>query len=168
MKTSLKLIILGGSLFAAGCASAPHDTDESYFNKFVPDGEPRRATIMADAQAAQGAREDGMLHAWHFDGKDLSPLGREKLASIADADSVAPLTIHLDVKDDTFADRKKSVVAFLEDKGIADAHMVIVQGVNEDNLTPAVAGIATYAKTDTAGDAAGGGASSSTAGTATK
>ena len=167
MKISLNLILLGGLLLAGGC-TVGNNTEESYLNQFVKDGEPRRFQTIADAQTATGAREDGMLHAWHFDGKDLSPLGREKLSSIVEADSLAPLTIHLDVKSDTFADRKQSVVAFLQDKGVANAHMVVIEGVNDDTLTPAKDGLTNYPKTDTAASSTSGEASSSTASASTK
>jgi len=170
MKTSLRFILLGGLLLAVGCKGpAQQDTDESYLSKFVPDGEPRRVQEIAAAQVASGAREDGMLYAWDFDGKDLSPLGREKLGEIADADSMEPLAIHLDVNPDTFADRKASVVAYLQDKGIATSHLAITQGVNESTYSPAAAGLAGYAKTDTAEQAsAGSSANSNTASASAK
>ncbi len=162
MKNSLKLILLGGLLVATGCAqNHVHDTESSYFNEFVPDGTPRRTQDFMKAQAAVGARNDGMLYAWHFDGKDLSPLGREKLASIVDADSIDTITIYVDVKSDTFADRKASVAAYLEDLGVAKSHMNVVAGVNENTLTPVAGGLATYAKTDTAVEASSGSSANS-------
>ncbi len=167
MKISLNLILLGGLMLAGGC-TVGNNTEESYLNQFVKDGEPRRVQNIYDAQAAVGAREDGMLRAWDFDGKDLSPLGREKLSSIVAADSFDTIKVYLDVKSDTFAGRKQSVVAFLQDKGVADSHMAVIEGVNERALTPAAAGINGYAKTDTASDSptstsAGSGSASATA-----
>jgi len=151
MKMTLNLILLGGLMLAGGC-TVGKNTEESYLNQFVKDGEPRRFQQVADAQAATGAREDGMLRAWDFDGKDLSPLGREKLNSIVAADSLEAITVHLDVKSDTFADRKASVVAYLQDKGIENSHMAVVEGVNEATRTPAQPGLTAYAKTDTASE----------------
>lgn len=160
MKNFLNLIVLGGMILAGGC-TVGQNTEESYMNQFVKEGEPRRVRQLADAQAATGAREDGMLHAWDFDGKDLSPLGREKLSSIVAADSLDTITVYLDVKPSTFADRKTSVVAFLQDKGVANGHMAVIEGVNEGTMTPAAAGIAAYAKTDTASDTSATSSSSS-------
>lgn len=162
MKTTLNLILLSGLMLAGGC-TVGNNTEESYLNQFVKDGEPRRFQQIADAQAGTGAREDGMLHAWDFDGKDLSPMGREKLNDMVSADSLDTLVVHLDVKSDTFADRKSSVVAYLQDRGIANSHMSVIEGVNDSNLTPAAPGMAAYAKTDTSVEASGGSSNTSTA-----
>jgi len=155
MKTSLKMLALTTVLFAGGCATE-NVTEESYFNKFVPDDAPRRVQDLARTQTAVGDREDGTLYAWHFDGKDLSPLGREKLSYIVDADSNEPIVIHMDVKTETFAERKKSVVAFLQDQGVANSHMNVIEGVNDAKLYPAAPGLAAYAKTDTSVESSGG------------
>ena len=160
MKTSLKMLALTAVLFAGGCATE-NVTEESYFNKFVPDDAPRRMHEISRAQTAVGDREDGTLYAWHFDGKDLSPLGREKLSYIVDADSNEPIVIHMDVKSETFAERKKSVVAYLQDQGVANSHMNVIEGVNDATLTPAAPGLAAYAKTDTSVEASSGSSASS-------
>lgn len=151
MKTWLK-ITLTGLLLASGCAKK--DSEESYMNPFVPDVELRRVHMALDAQAAVGAREDGILYAWHFDGQDLSPLGREKLDQIVEADTLDVLSIYVDVRPATFAARKQSVLAYLQDKGLATSHVNIIEGINEETLTPAVAGLANLPKTETSADEA--------------
>jgi len=161
MKTSLKLIVLGGLLIVAGCGDRKPTTEESYLNPFVPDGSPRRVTAIENAQVAVGSREDGMLYAWHFDGKELNSLGREKLASIVEADSNEPIAIYLDVKSDTFASRKASVVAYMQDSGIADSHMKVTEGINPSTLTPVADGLTNYGKTDTAVAASSGSSANS-------
>ncbi|CAN5536570.1 hypothetical protein BH10PLA1_BH10PLA1_11220 [soil metagenome] len=164
MKTSLKLIVLGGMLIVAGCGDRKPTTEESYMSPFVPDGEVRRVTMIQNQQAAVGAREDGMLYAFHFDGKDLNSLGRDKLASIVEADSVEPISIYLEVKPDTFDARKASVVAYLQDSGVVESHMKLVQGINPSTLNPVADGLTNYGKTDTAATAsAGSSANSNTA-----
>ena len=146
MKTALKTVILTAALIATGCAREKRPPE---LNTFVPEGQVRRSQQFQAQMAANGAREDGILYAWHFDGKDLSPLGREKLDSIADADTLAPLNIYLDVKGDTFADRSKSVTAYMQDKGLAAAHVKVTEGINENATKPVTENLANYGKTDT-------------------
>src|SRR5687768_14787184 len=114
MKLALNTVILAAAVLLTGCAKEDQPPHSGHFPK---EGEVRRVTQFANAQAAVGAREDAILYAWHFDGKDLSPLGREKLNYIVEADTLDTLTISLDVKNDTFADRRKSVEAYMVDKG---------------------------------------------------
>jgi hypothetical protein len=147
MKLALKTIVLAAAMLATGCAK---DRQPPQADTFTPEGEPRRVTMFADAQAAVGAREDGTLYAWHFDGKDLSPLGREKLDQMVAADTLDTLKVYLDVKEGTYADRSKSVMAYLQDKGLATAHVKVIDGINDNTLKPAAENIAMYNKTDTA------------------
>jgi hypothetical protein len=148
MKNALTTIALTAVVLMTGCAANKEDRPP-LLGTFPADGATRRVSTIAAAQAAIGAREDGILYAWHFDGKDLSPLGREKLDQIAEADTLANLNIYLDVKADTFGDRQKSVNAYLQDKGMAASHVVVIEGLDNTPLTPAAPGIAGLAKTDT-------------------
>lgn len=146
MKIALNTVILAAAVLLTGCAKDDQPPHSGHFPKA---GEERRVTQFANAQAAVGAREDATLYAWHFDGKDLSPLGREKLNYIADADTLDTLTICLDVKSDTFGERRKSVEAYMVDKGLAASHLKVTEGINNDTLNPVSDNIAAYAKTDT-------------------
>jgi hypothetical protein len=146
MKIALNTVILAAALVLTGCAKEDQPPHSGHFPK---EGEERRATQFARAQAAVGAREDATLYAWHFDGKDLSPLGREKLAYIVEADTLDTLNIHLDVKPETFGERRKSVEAYMIDKGLAASHVKVTEGINSDTLNPAADNLAAWAKTDT-------------------
>src|SRR5262245_13006825 len=115
MKNALNTLFLTAAvLVLTGCAKDKQPPHSGYF---VAEGEERRVAQFAKAQAAVGAREDATLYAWHSDGKDLSPLGREKLDYIIEADTLDTLNVYLDVKSTTFADRRKSVEAYMSDKG---------------------------------------------------
>ncbi len=141
------LTLVAAIILIAGCRH--QDTEQSYLTPFVPDGELRRSQEIVNMQAAVGAREDATLYGWHFDGVNLSPLGREKLDFLVQADTYDTVPIYLSVKADTFAGRKASLVAYLKDQGLADSHVNVIEGVNTQMLTPAVSGLAGLAKTDT-------------------
>jgi hypothetical protein len=163
MKTALNTLILAAAMLVVGC-KASKDEKPPMMSTFVPEGEVRRSEQFARMQAATGALEDGILYPWHFDGQQLSPLGREKLDLIADADTDAPISVYLDVKSNTFADRSKSVTAYLQDKGMAVAHVKVLEGINEATLNPAADNLAYRSKTDS--KAEGGGKTTSTGGAA--
>jgi hypothetical protein len=147
MKIAIQTLVMTAAvLVLTGCAK---EKQPPHSGHFLEEGADRRYNQFSKAQAAVGSREDGMLYAWHFDGKDLSPLGREKLNYIVEADTLDTLTVYLDVKQDTFADRRKSVEAYMLDKGLAASHVKIVDGINEGTLNPVADNIGHYAKTDT-------------------
>src|SRR5687768_13454112 len=69
----------------AGCNNK-HDAAQNAI--FKPDGE-ERVSAFTDVQAANGARNDAMLYAHHFDGGQLNSLGRAKVLLILDDPTTA-------------------------------------------------------------------------------
>src|SRR6186997_2510542 len=97
LKLSTKLALAAAaavSLASAGCAH--HDNDPNMENgNFKTECESRSPVEFCEAQAAAGAREDGMLYERHFDGDQLNSLGRAKLEMIAQSDdSTTPVKVH--------------------------------------------------------------------------
>jgi hypothetical protein len=71
-------------------------------------------------------------------------------------DTLDTVRVYLDVKSDTFGARSKSVMAYLQDKGMAASHVKVLEGINDETLNPASDNIAYLPKTDTANSEAGG------------
>src|SRR5436305_6356743 len=64
-----------GIVLLAGCQNQPEVGGET----FRPEDEPRAIQRFVTAQAAAGARADGMLYESHFDDDHLNSLGQDKL-----------------------------------------------------------------------------------------
>jgi hypothetical protein len=126
---------------------------------FFPEdvGEVAKPQQFIEVMAASGARADAMLYAHHFDGAALNSLGEQKLSlMLKDDDSASPMTVYLNLKenDAVSKQRQASVVAFLKDKGLADAQIEIVYGDNPATRSPAAQHLSNLGKTDSS-DAAG-------------
>src|SRR5258708_18246001 len=68
---------------------------------FPPEDDSRSYRRFAAAQEAAGARHDGMLYAYHFDGEHLNSLGEHKLSMMLQAnDHALPVVVYLNVPDD--------------------------------------------------------------------
>lgn len=95
------------------------------------------------AQAASGAREDGTLHAVHFDGTELNSLGRQKLGlMVRDEDASGTLVIYLDLPQGAQAPQARhSVVEFLKSQGLGEAQVRFQDGPNPAVTTPAAQSI---------------------------
>jgi hypothetical protein len=108
---------------------------------FKPDGE-ERVSRFVDVQAANGARNDGMLYAHHFDAGQLNSLGRAKvLLMLEDTGSGGePGVVHLvDVGEgDLLAQRKQSVELYLK----------TAEGPNKLAFHPAAPNLVRFAKTE--------------------
>jgi hypothetical protein len=111
---------------------------------------------MIDAQAAAATRTNGNLYDCHFNDAALNSLGHEQLdAAVRGKRSDGPVVIHLlDGGDhDLMVHRMESVAAYLKDRGMRDDQIVFSDKLNDATYTPAAAGLASLAKTDTANDA---------------
>ena len=141
MRTTILTLTLSTACLVAGCYSE-RDLDptlEGFFTEDGPDrGKPNQFT---EAQAASGARSDGMLHWQHFDGPNLNSLGEQKLSlMLADDDAPKPLVVYIDVdgkQADIAAPRQESVTLFLKDRGLRDEQIRIVLGDNPTARSPA-------------------------------
>src|SRR5687767_4369067 len=73
------------ALASAGCNNKNEAAQNAIFK---PEGQ-ERVSAFADVQAANGARNDGMLYAHHFEGGQLNSLGRAKVLLMLDDDASA-------------------------------------------------------------------------------
>jgi hypothetical protein len=145
-------------LVLASCQGNDRSLDPTISGFFPEDtGEVRKPTQFAEAMAASGARSDGTLSRYHFDGSALNSLGEEKLAlMLKDGAAPAPLTVYLNVgqKDAEASQREASVVNFLKDKGLGERQIAVVYGYNPAAWSPAAGPLSKMKKTET-GDAGG-------------
>ena len=174
-KTILKAALaLGPALFAAqGCNYASHDLDPTVKGFFDEDSaEARKSTQFADAQAASGARAEGMLYDLHFDGPRLNSLGEKKLSlMLEDDDGIDPMVVYLDLneKDARAPHRRDAIAVFLRDKGLRDDQVMVVYGDNPAARTPAARHIVRQPRTESGENITGnegsvGGSTSNSAG----
>src|SRR6516164_1829960 len=99
MRTTNRWIKLGLMLLvsAGGCASARENMRrQAERDAFPPADDTRSYQRFAIAQAGVGARHDGMLYAYHFDGDRLNSLGEHKLSMMLRAnDHDFPVVVYL-------------------------------------------------------------------------
>jgi uncharacterized membrane protein YgcG len=169
MTTKTK-ILLGVASFvgvvatAGGCASQEQIAKAMQMGQFEPDDSPRAIHRFADAQAANGATDDGMLYPMHFDGPELNSLGRQKLDLILTAHAGGyttdgKLKVYLAPgAEQAAADaRKKSVEGYLTGHGVAADELAVAVGINPNAVNPAAPNQQRQKKTETGGGGSGGG-----------
>ena len=125
------VVVLGVS---AGCQE-----DQEEFFKDDKGGE--RVTAFGDVQSANGARNDAMLYARHFEGAELNSLGRQKvLLMLQDCDNCEPVTVHLVHcgEGELLANRKQAVELYLK----------TADGPNTLTFRPASNDLVRFAKTE--------------------
>ena len=143
-----------GALAFTGCQS----TNESKAEEpappppsFFPGQTDRPPQNIALAQAKKGARNDGMLQPYHFDGDHLNSLGEAKLDRMISDDPNAMTTIYLNFSESEMLNqRRDDVVAYLRDSGVEESRLTFVSGPNPATLTPAAAGLARINRTENA------------------
>jgi hypothetical protein len=162
MKTTIlasTLALTSGMSLAPGCNYSERDLDPTLNSFFVEGGtDAPRAGVLADAQAASGARAEGMLYEQHFDGPRLSSLGEHKLAlMLADDDGVDPMVVYVDLGDNDAraAHRRDAVTLFLKERGLRDDQMMVVTGDNPAARSPAAEQLKRRPRTES-GDAISG------------
>ena len=146
-RTTKSILLLGAVVLAVGCDK--NKKDDATTALFKPDGDERVSKFVT-AQAANGARNDGMLYSYHFTGGHLNSLGRSKVLLMLDeTDNAEPMVVHLvDAGEgDLLAQRKASVELYLK----------TTEGPNKLALHPAEPNMIRFAKTEsgslTPGDA---------------
>jgi hypothetical protein len=149
-------IILSFALLAL--ASCEHHREEALDptleNFFAADGGGTggKAGQFLDAQAAAGARSDGTLSRYHFDGGRLNSLGEDKLSRMLKDDRAAdPMRVYLNLeeRDAATGARRTAVLAFLKDAGLADGQVEIVYGQNPENWSRTSRHLVDLKKTET-------------------
>ena len=111
------LTALAASAMLGGCTNAAYD---AAFN--AADAQNGRARAVLDAQYAKGAAEDGRLTGVHFEGRELSGAGRDKLVRMAEgAGDLRRLRVSVDVPEaeaDEAESMRLAVVEHLEMLGL--------------------------------------------------
>jgi hypothetical protein len=122
---------------ASGCSTEKTDAAQVvHGEEFVPYDAERPVYQFSTMQAANSARADATLRAYHFDGTALNSLGEERLDLILrNGDTPTPLTVYLDLPaDDSRTQRRHNVVtAFLTDRGLSADQIVLKSGPNPDS-----------------------------------
>jgi hypothetical protein len=145
MKTGKKMQLtlgfaVGAALLAmaAGCQTQPSDVI-IHGEAFVPAESERSVMEFSVRQAANGARSDATLRAYHFNDTDLNSLGEDRLDSMLYwRESSAPLVVYIDLpeKDPKTTGRRETVIAFLKDRRLATDQIVLKSGPNPDSNSP--------------------------------
>lgn len=146
-------------LVAAGCSHDPEPHGEG-FRDAIKEAKERDAFPAEDdsrayrrsmiAQAAAGARHDGMLYDYHFDGDVLNSLGQSKLSLMLKAnDSAFPVVVYMNVPDDArLKARENAVATYLIDSGLQDQQVKFEVGPNPNAKSSGAQNLARYNKTE--------------------
>jgi hypothetical protein len=137
-------------------------------NEFFPQ-DNRKPQTFAAAHAEAGARGDGTLYAFHFNGDALNSLGREKLdlmtAEHEDGATTAPTMIYLNLRSDEHADaRREAAMAYLKEQGVDENSVKFVAGPNPDATSPAAAHLSRIGRVEGEATEAASGSGKSTPG----
>jgi hypothetical protein len=148
--TMMLLTTTGAAMLAIGAgAGCNNNKNEAAQNAiFKPQGD-ERVSAFADVQAGNGARNDAMLYAHHFDGGQLNSLGRAKVLLMLDDDATSTSaagdktetrTVHLvnAGEGELLAQRKQSVELYLK----------TAPGPNTLAFHPAAPNLVRFAKTE--------------------
>jgi hypothetical protein len=131
-------------------------------DRFLGYGELSPVDRLVNDQIAAGARTDGTLRPYHFDGSDLNSLGREKLDSILAGtfDSNAEMVVYVDVPRGegdaaaALADARRDAVSqYLVEQGVTEDEFRLESGFNPE-VTTSVAAAKPKEGDSTAGDKA--------------
>ena len=125
------------SALVVGCSSShPDDAPAKvHGEQFTEDTAPKSIGYVTQAQAASGAKKDGMLYDYHFSGSELNSLGQTKLNLILHATHVGEtVTVCLNTEHDDA--RAASVAKFFKNAGVPEKELQIVDGPNANDVTP--------------------------------
>jgi hypothetical protein len=138
-------------LLLGGCQSGKDDLAKQKDNdQFAPDDDSRAYRKFANAQKGAGARNDGMLYAYHFDGDHLNSLGAQKLTlMLKDNDHAFPVVVYMNVPDDDHLKaRKDAVTLYMIDSGLKDDQLKFDLGPNPHATSSAAQNLVRYNKTE--------------------
>jgi hypothetical protein len=154
MKITNKLgcmLAAGLLVLAAGCHDAKENLDKQKQNDaFMPDDDARAYRQFTDAEKGAGARHDGMLYAYHFDGDHLNSLGEQKLSlMLKDNDHAFPVVVYMNVPEDThLKSRQDAVSLYMTDCGLTAEQMKFETGPNPNATSSAAQNLVRYGKTE--------------------
>jgi hypothetical protein len=152
-------VLLSG---AVGCSSKKKPTkEETYQADFFPsESEQRSVDRFIEVQAAEGAKDDAMLFASHFDGNELNTAGQVKLnLMLRNQTSRQPMVVYLNLPqgDTLVSARRTAVEQHIKDSGVAIASLEVKEGDNPAMLTNANTNLRNLPKTDSDYQGSGGG-----------
>jgi hypothetical protein len=139
---------------AAGCSSSKKkpEKEETYQPGFFnAESEQRSVDRFIEVQAAEGAKDDAMMFASHFDGNELNTSGQVKLnLMLRNQSSRQPMVVYLNLPmNDPFAAARRSAVEqHIKDSGVAIAGLEVKEGDNPAVLTNANTNLLNLHKTD--------------------
>lgn len=137
--------------FLVGCESARENMrKQAERDAFPPEDDTRSYRRFALAQEAVGARHDGMLYAYHFDGDHLNSLGEHKLCSmLRDNDHAFPVVVYMNFPDESRQKpRQEAVSAFMVDSGLQDQQLHFESGPNPNATSSGSQNLARLSKTE--------------------
>ncbi len=110
---------------------------------------PTPIGLVAQAQAAAGAKADATLYDRHFRGDRLDPLGQAKLDLILKATAAGDaVPVYLDMPEDQANARRASVNAYLAKAGVPADKVELAVGPNPHGTTPTAYNLATVYKSE--------------------
>jgi hypothetical protein len=138
-------------LLLTGCRAAQSKmATEKANDQFAPVDENRSTRRTAIAQEAAGARHDGMLYTYHFDGEHLNSLGRHKLSlMMRNNDAAFPIVVYMNLADDAhMKTRQEAVATYLADAGLHQDQLRLEVGPNPNATSSAAQNLGRYGKTE--------------------
>lgn len=151
MKLSMVAVLLVVAI--TGCKS----NDCRPGDQFMSDDAQRDVWNATNAQAAAGARADGMLRPAHFSDGSLNSLGQEKLELMLRPESggALPLVVYMNLPADDAQrkSRRNSVESYLVKLGLQAGQFKIEDGLNPAAVNAAAPLIQALPKTDSASSA---------------
>jgi hypothetical protein len=128
---------------AGGCQDPITQRGET----FDDNDHPTPIGLVAESQAAAGAKQDATLYDRHFRGDRLDPLGQSKLDLMVKGTAAGdPVQVYLDMPDDQAAARRAAVAAYLEQAGVSVDHIELATGPNPHTTTPTAYNLSTVYK----------------------
>ncbi len=136
----------------ARAAALARKRDREREKQFLTDEEEMHTIdAFTQAQAAAGAKADGMLFDSHFEGTQLNTAGQAKvnlmLQNRTDASEKANVYLALPENDANLAARRTSLDQYLQSTGL-NTNVQVKSGENPAMRAPASRGLLTYTKTD--------------------
>jgi hypothetical protein len=139
-------------LLLAGCESTRDGMRRQVEHDAFPTEDDTRAyRRSALAQEAVGARHDGMLYAYHFDGDRLNSLGERKLSMMLRAnDRDFPVVVYLNfpADDARIKARQDAVGAYFADAGLTPEQLRFEVGPNPNANSPGAQNLTRLNKTE--------------------
>jgi len=147
----MKLTYALTALLVIAAAGCNHEKDDKKAEEFFPDQKFSSVKKLAYSHSSSGARSDGMLYERHFDGDQLSALGKQKLSlMLCDEAAAKPMTVYLvNVGAGDMLDKRKAAVKdYVQDGLRPDERVEIVVGPNPNTSHSTAAVLASMPKTE--------------------